>query len=168
MSESPIRVAYLVSRYPAVTHTFVLGEVRALRDAGVQVQTMSVRRASEKDVLSDVDRQEASTTHALLPAPVGRLLADHARAFVRHPMAYTRTLAHALALSTGGARALLWQLFYFAEAIMAWSWLRNRGIRHLHVHFANPASDVAMLTTRFGSAAAGRGERWTWSVTMHG
>ena len=84
----------------------------------------------------------------------------------RAPLAYVRTLKHALSLASGGTRALLWQLFYFAEAILLWRWMDERGLRHVHVHFANPASDVAMLGVRFAKAASG--ERWTWSITMHG
>jgi glycosyltransferase involved in cell wall biosynthesis len=43
-----------------------------------------------------------------------------------------------------------------------WHQCRRRGIRHLHVHFANVSADVAMLVAEFG------GEGWTWSFTMHG
>jgi glycosyltransferase involved in cell wall biosynthesis len=72
-----------------------------------------------------------------------------------------RTLARALQLGSG-ARGRLWQLFYFAEAIAVWAEMRRRGVRHVHVHFANPAADVAMLATEFG------GSDWHWSLTLHG
>src|SRR4051794_33537415 len=69
-----MRVAYLVSRYPAVSHAFLQREVRGLRDSGVDVLTVSVRRAAPEDVLSDVDREEAARTlwlGAAPPAPAG-------------------------------------------------------------------------------------------------
>jgi glycosyltransferase involved in cell wall biosynthesis len=165
-SEAPLRCAYLVSRYPAVTHTFVQMEVRALRAAGVDIHTVAVRRAQPGDLLSPADAEEFRTTHALLPASPVRVVADHLRAFGRGPLAYLRILAAALRLSVGGARAVLWQLFYFAEAAMLLAWMEARGLRHVHVHFANPAADVAMLTARLGNAL-GLG-RWTWSLTIHG
>ena len=40
-----MRVAYLVSRYPAVSHTFILREVAALRCMGAHIDTFSVRRS---------------------------------------------------------------------------------------------------------------------------
>jgi glycosyltransferase involved in cell wall biosynthesis len=155
------RVAYLISRYPAVSHAFVQREVLALRAAGVEVDTFSLRRTDDGDVLSPVDQAERDATYAIQPVRWARVLADHARALVTKPGAYLRTLAHALRLGSG-ARGRLWQLFYFAEAVAVWAEMRRRGLRHLHVHFANPAADVAMLATRFGS------DGWHWSLTLHG
>ena len=61
----------------------------------------------------------------------------------------------------------LWQLFYFLEAIVVWSHCRRRGVRHLHAHLLNQASDAAMIASRYGNARGG-GPAWTWSFTMHG
>src|SRR4029077_7349073 len=66
-----------------------------------------------------------------------------------------------------GIRGRLWQLFYFAEAIMVWRHCVKQGVRHLHAHHLNQASDSAMLCARFGNWAERAGE-WTWSFTMHG
>jgi glycosyltransferase involved in cell wall biosynthesis len=72
-----------------------------------------------------------------------------------------------LRLAPRGARGLLWQLFYFVEAAVLWDQCRRRGIRHIHVHFANVSADVALLASRIGSAL--EPERpWSWSLTMHG
>jgi glycosyltransferase involved in cell wall biosynthesis len=166
MSDARLRCAYLVSRYPAVTHTFILGEVRGMRAAGVEVDTASVRRQQPEEVLSPADEREFRTTHALLPTTSGRLVTDHARALRRSPRAWLRTLAAALRMNVRGARGALWQVFYFAEALLLWAWMDRRGLRHVHVHFANPAADVAMLAVRFGNAAGP--EHWSWSLTVHG
>jgi glycosyltransferase involved in cell wall biosynthesis len=155
------RVAYLVSRYPAVSHAFVQREVLALRDAGVEVDTFALHRAGDEDVLSPVDQAERDATYAIQPVRWGRLIADHLRALVTRPGRYLRTLAYSFGLGSG-ARGRLWQLFYFAEAITVWSELRRRDLRHVHVHFANPGADVAMLAARFG------GDDWRWSLTLHG
>jgi colanic acid/amylovoran biosynthesis glycosyltransferase len=155
------RVAYLISRYPAVSHAFVQREVLALRDAGVEVHTFSLRRAEDGDVLSPVDEAEREATYAIQPVKWGRLAAAHVRALVSRPAAYGRTLAYAFGLGSG-ARGRLWQLFYFAEAVMVWAEMRRRGLRHVHVHFANAGADVAMLTAAFG------GGDWRWSLTLHG
>jgi glycosyltransferase involved in cell wall biosynthesis len=155
------RVAYLISRYPAVSHAFVQREVLALRDAGVEVHTFSLRRAGDSDVLSPTDEADREATYAIQPVRWGRVAADHARAFVARPAAYIRTLTHALRLGSG-ARGRLWQLFYFAEAVAVWAEMRRRDLRHVHVHFANAGADVAMLAAAFG------GDDWRWSLTLHG
>ena len=160
-------VAYLTSRYPQVSHTFIQREVLALRAAGQPVETFAIRRAQPDEVLSAVDRAEFARTASILPVGPLRLAATHLRALAGAPGAYLRTLARALRLSPGGGRATLWRLFYFAEAILLWAACRERGLRHVHVHFANVAADVALLATAYGRAAA-PGERWSWSFTMHG
>jgi colanic acid/amylovoran biosynthesis glycosyltransferase len=159
------RVAYLCSQYPYVSHTFVLREVQAVRDAGVEVHTFSVRGSSEADALSLADRQALATTTAILPAGAGTL-ARAAWTALRHPGALADTLRWALARAVPGMRGPIWQLFYTVEAVILFGHLRRLGIRHVHAHFANVGADVARLVAHFGTLATG--ERWTWSFTMHG
>lgn len=159
--------AYLVSRYPGVTHAFIVAEVRALRATGVRVETASIRSVDAAEVLSPVDRQEHEATYAILPTTPWRVMRSHVRALARSPGAYAGTFARALRLAHAGGRARLWQLFYFAESILLWSWLEARGLRHVHVHHANVSADVAMLACSFANQA-GNGRHWTWSLTIHG
>ncbi|HET7445860.1 MAG TPA: glycosyltransferase [Solirubrobacterales bacterium] len=160
------RVAYVVGRYPAVSHAFVTREVLALRAAGVEVETISIHRAEDGDALSATDRAERERTYALLPVRLGPLLGAHLRAFAGAPRAYLATLFGALRDGPPGIRGRVWQLFYFLEAIMVWNRCRSRGVRHLHAHHLNQAADAAMLAVRYANARGG--SAWTWSFTMHG
>jgi colanic acid/amylovoran biosynthesis glycosyltransferase len=45
-----VRIAYLVSQYPAASHTFIRREVMGLRARGFEVETFSVRRPSSAPV----------------------------------------------------------------------------------------------------------------------
>src|SRR3954454_1631005 len=85
-------LAYVVGLHPALSHTFVLHEVEALRRLGVGVQTISIRRATGEHLLSKRNRAAAETTYAVLPASAGRLLGAHLRAFARRPGRYLATL----------------------------------------------------------------------------
>jgi colanic acid/amylovoran biosynthesis glycosyltransferase len=161
------RVAYLSSRYPAVTLAFIQREVLAVRRLGLELDTYAIRRATPDAVLSAQDRREFEATSAILPPDWGELLAAHARALLGAPRAYFGTLGRALTLSPPGARGRLWQLFYFVEAMVLWRRCRGRGTRHIHVHFANVASDVALLVAHYGNSS-GEGLPWSWSFTMHG
>ena len=159
-------VAYIVGGYPAVSHTFVTREVLALRAAGARVEMISIHRAADAEVLSELDRAERESTYALLPARLGEVLGAHLRAMAS-PRAYFGTLAHALRAGPPGLRARVWQLFYFGEAVMVWRQCRRWGIRHIHAHFLNQASDAAMIASRYANAR-GSTPPWTWSFTMHG
>ncbi|MBS1885228.1 MAG: colanic acid biosynthesis glycosyltransferase WcaL, partial [Actinobacteria bacterium] len=52
-----MKIAYICSNYPAISHTFVLREVEALRARGVEVSTFSIHRSAADQLLSDADRQ---------------------------------------------------------------------------------------------------------------
>lgn len=162
-----MRLAFVCSEYPAISHTFVLREIEALRRLGISIATFSLRRTPPEKLLSERDREAASTTTAILPPRWGRLLAAHLGLALRAPRAYFGTLAHALGLAPPGLRGRLWQLFYFVEAVVLWRECEQRQIRHLHVHLANAAADVTMLAARLGTRL--EPERpWSWSFTMHG
>lgn len=153
-------VAYLTSQYPAASHTFIRREVDALRRRGIDVRTFSVRRpaASEREYADDARAYE--TTDYLLPMSPWRFVRAHVRASLFHPIRYISALVLALRHRAPGARALLWSLFYFGEAIVLAETLRQIGARHLHSHFANVAGAVGLIASRF----LGIG----WSVTLHG
>jgi colanic acid/amylovoran biosynthesis glycosyltransferase len=161
---SPV-IAYITSYYPAVSHTFILREVRALRRRGVPISTTSVH-TSDQGLLSDADRQEFETTHALLPPRWSEVAKAHLYSLARHPRAYVSTLRLSLQQSRPGARGRLWQVFYFGEAILAWRHWRRVGVRHVHSHFVSVSADIAMLASHFGRLV-GAGPS-SWSATVHG
>ncbi len=162
-----LKVAYLCAQYPAISHTFVLREVEALRGLGVEIATFSIRRAGSDHLLAHADRVAFESTYAILPPRWRVLLAAHLTLFVRAPAAYLSTLALALRLAPAGLRGRLWQLFYFVEAVVLWSECHRRDIRHIHVHLTNVATDVALLAAELGSAIEPR-RPWSWSFTIHG
>ena len=130
------------------------------------MRTYSVHRSGPADILSVDDAHEASTTTALLPVPPLRLIAMAASALLRHPMAVGGALTAGLRRGVGG-RGTLWQFFYFVEALLLRRHCRRDDVRHLHVHFANNAADIARTTVDLGQRMDGPGS-WSWSFTMHG
>ena len=161
-----MNIAYFCSAYPAVSHTFILREVEALRRLGMTITTFTIRPAPPDQVLSTKDREAAATTVSILPFRA-RQLGAHLRLALRAPGTYLGTLRRALELSPPGLRGRLWQLFYLLEAVVLWNECRRRGIRHIHVHLANAAADVAMLAAEIGTRVEPE-RRWSWSFTMHG
>ena len=160
-----MKIAYLVGHYPAISHTFILREVQGLRARGVEIETISVHPVAEDELLNEADRREqASTSRSCLRGGEdgsGRISTHFAPA----PSAYFSTLALSLRLSRPGLRGHLWQLFYFAEAMIVWRRCRARGVHHLHAQFTNQVTDIALLVTRYESGAS---PPWTWSFTVHG
>ena len=155
-----MRIGYLVSRYPAPSHTFIRREIEALRERGVQIDTFSIRNPTGDEVTSDLDRTAQAETWYVLPASPLTLLRDHAATLVSQPMDYLRVFGLALRHRPPGLKALALSLAYFAEAVVLVRELKRRSVTHLHNHFANAAGTVGLLT----SALLGL----PWSLTLHG
>lgn len=160
------RIAYLNSQYPALSHTFIEREILALRDQGWEVHTFSVRPCPDSQLRSAAMRAEHATTRAILSDKKNVAEATR-RLFTRHPRAFLAAARFAANAGYGTLKGHLWQGFYLAEAVVMHEWMRELGLRHLHVHMANVSADVARLVTVIGETVDGPGT-WTWSVTVHG
>lgn len=160
-SDAPdVRLAYLTSQYPATSHTFILREVRALRERGLELATFSVRPPSAAELQDPLLASEARTTWTILAQPASRLILAHLAGLISGPAAYARTFACALGHRPAGLKGLTLSIAHFAEAIALASELRSRGINHLHNHFANSGATVGFLAAQYLGIP--------WSFTMHG
>lgn len=157
----PPRIAYLAGEYPAVSHTFILREVAALRAQGLDVVTCSVRRTGPEHHRGAVERAEAAATFNLLEtARNPRRLIGAQVAALKSPRRYLRTLRKAWSMRGPGFRASLYQLFYFLEATVLARHLAQQGVTHLHSHFAQASGTVALLAARLAGLP--------FSFTLHG
>jgi colanic acid/amylovoran biosynthesis glycosyltransferase len=163
-----MRVAYVIGRYPGITHTFILREARGLRRLGLDVQCFSIWRTGQRELLSRLDWQEWRDTDALLPPRPARLLSAHLRGLKRAPITYAATLALAWTLSSPGVRGRLLGVTWFVEAILLWDACRRRGIAHIHAHLDGTAPMVAMLAVEFANRSSRAGGPQSWSQTIHG
>ena len=56
-------MAYLVSRYPAISHTFILREIQRLRALGHTIFTASINAPDRRvEAMEAYERQEANDT----------------------------------------------------------------------------------------------------------
>ena len=157
-----MRIAYLTGEYPKVSHTFIAREIAALRAQGVEVVTCTVRRAPDRDVVGADQIAERRATFCILEAARSplHLIAAHAGVLRRAPGRWLAALRLAWRTRPPGAKAGLWQVFYFLEAAVLARHLREEGATHLHNHFANSSCSVAMLTAEMSGLP--------FSFTMHG
>ena len=155
-----MNIAYLVSQYPAASHTFIRREVMGLRARGHHVETFSVRRPTGEKKLGGADQRETQNTWYVLPAPPARVARSHVQALLRRPLAYASTLKRALGHRAPGVKNFVWSAFHFVEAIDLAAELRRRGVEHLHNHFANAGANVGYLAAHYLDL--------DWSLTLHG
>ncbi len=160
-TDAGLRLGYLVSRYPAISHTFILREVALLRELGFDIRVASINAPDRPvDRLTPQEQAEARDTFYVKQAGIGRALTAHVGTLLTAPIAYCRGLAGAMRLAGLDLRQAVWSLFYFTEALMLRRWARQQQLSHLHVHFATAASTVALVLHRL--------EGLPFSMTVHG
>ena len=152
-----MRIAYLTTAYPEVSHTFIRREIHELERRGHDVLRLSVREPTSR-LVDERDAAERPRTQYLL-AQRGALVASVVRALGR-PAAFARALATALGMSRTSDRGLLRHLAYLAEACLVRDLALVHGCEHVHVHFGTNAAAVARLARILGAPP--------YSVTMHG
>ncbi|ROP26746.1 glycosyltransferase family 4 protein [Pseudokineococcus lusitanus] len=166
-------VAYLVSQHPALSHAFITQEIRALEDRGWTVQRYSVRPPDPEHLtLAPVAAEARRTT--VLRGAVGAGALALLRAAVRSPHATASMSRNALRVVRphGGravgvralALAVATRASYLLQAAVLAERLDASAVRHVHVHFANNAAEVARLACGWLTAA---GRPTSYSLTLH-
>ena len=71
-----LRIGYLISRYPAISHTFILREVQELRRLGLDIRTISINAPDRAEAdPSAEERKEAEQTFVVKAQSPGTILA---------------------------------------------------------------------------------------------
>lgn len=153
--------AFLVSRYPAVSHTFILREVLALRALGLQIETASINDDDRDPGRLSVEEQtETARTFYVKRSGWRGAILSHCKVAFGMPRTYLRGLTYALRTGSEGVRGIIYSLFYFTEALMIGCWMRQQHLSHLHVHFGSAGATVGLLACHTF--------RFRYSLTIHG
>lgn len=155
---SAVKVAYIMSRFPKLTETFVLYEILAVEKQGAQVE------------LYPLMREHTSTMHAeavplvarahFLPFVSLALLWSNLRALLTRPGTVLSTLWQSLRATWGSLRYFSGILVFFPKAVHMARLMQQDGIQHIHAHFASHPAAVAFIIHRLTGIP--------YSFTAHG
>lgn len=138
------RMAYLVSTYPAVSHTFILRELQGLRALGRSIDTASVNAPDRRpEDMGAYEKQEAKDTFFIKRQGVAGAVAALWFWLRKRPRTLLSVVRQSLRLGKGGNP--LYGLAYAAEAALLARWMLARKVDTLHVHFGNSGATVGML-----------------------
>jgi glycosyltransferase involved in cell wall biosynthesis len=158
--QSVLRMGYLISKYPAVSHTFILREILALRERGIEIDVASINDSGDRLAMTEIEKGEADRTFYVKRAgAVGAAKALLSGAFAQ-PLRSLSGVQAAFRLGALDPKRTVLCLFYLTEAFILADWLRRRSLNHLHVHFATPAATVALLLSKIAPV--------TFSMMVHG
>ena len=140
------KVAYIMSAFPTLTETFILYEILAMEDLGVQVEVYPLRRLREPIVHAEV-AQVMDRVHYRQFLSFSILLTQWH--FIRRsPLAYFRVLAEVLWGTLGSWRFFLKACAIFPKSVQFACDMERQGVRHVHAHFATHPTVAALIVHR--------------------
>jgi glycosyltransferase involved in cell wall biosynthesis/peptidoglycan/xylan/chitin deacetylase (PgdA/CDA1 family) len=139
-------VAYTMSRFPKLSETFVLYEMLAVSEHGVDVEIYPLMRHRERVVHPDaaalVDRAHF---HAFVSMDIVRANWHYLR---RAPRTYLRAWREVVSGAWGSWNFLFGGLAILPKCALFARDMERRGVGHLHAHFANHPAMAALIVHR--------------------
>lgn len=153
-----MKIAYLINQYPAVSHSFIRREIKALEDEDIQVVRFSIRSAAE--LVDRADLLELDKTRCVLGVGIVGLLLALLQVALTRPVRFWQALWLAVKIGWSKDRGAIVHLAYLAEACVLLGWVTEAQIDRVHAHFAFNPTTVAMLCRVLGGPP--------YSFTVHG
>jgi glycosyltransferase involved in cell wall biosynthesis len=151
-----------VSRFPAITETFILRELIEMERLGVEVILVSLLRHRESVVHPQAEPWVPRPLYT--PFLSLKILVENLRVLFRAPRLYIATLAGMLWEARASANALIGLLGIFPKSVWLGRRLRRLGVRHVHAHFATHPAAAAHVMSRVSTDAH---RPLSYSVTVH-
>jgi len=146
------KIAYLAPEIPALSATFVTGELLEMEKLGFSVLPISVHRPSPPATGPEADRLRRVTCY-LYEQSRGSLLLSHLRRLVTHPVGYILSLYLLVGdLFRVGpiSRTAAGLCYRWARASHLADILKTNRCEHFHTHFAHIPTDLAMYASIMG------------------
>lgn len=179
---APVKVAYIVSRFPKLTETFVLFEILAIEKRGITVELLPLMKARNCSTHPEGASLAGKTLELLRRPQPNSQMHPEARPLVnrahfvswygwtvfmaqvfflsRSPWAYMAALGTVIRHAWGSANFLLGGLVLFPKAVYFARRTMELGITHVHAHFANHPTTAALIIHRLTGIS--------YSFTAHG
>jgi colanic acid/amylovoran biosynthesis glycosyltransferase len=153
-----VRIAYFTNTYPAVSHTFIRREIKAMEALGVTVLRYAARPG--QNLIDPEDRAEERHTHYVVRASVVEIVRCCFGLVLTRSLAAVQAIRQAIKMGWRSDRGILRHLFYVGEGAVLANWCRRHAIQHIHAHFGTNSAAIAMFAHQFSGIP--------YSFTAHG
>lgn len=156
--ENPPKVAYIMSRFPKISETFILFEMIEQERNGVQIELYPLLHEKQPVSHPEVEKYlQRANFHPFVSLPI---LKANWHYFSHKPMKYLELFFELLFSAFGSLNFTLGVLVYFPKAVRFAYEMQQKGVSHIHAHFCNHPAVVAMIINRLTSIP--------FSFTAHG
>jgi colanic acid/amylovoran biosynthesis glycosyltransferase len=157
-SGEKLKVAYIMSRFPKITETFILYEMLALEQQEVQVELYPLLR--ERTNIMHLEAKpfvERAHYHPFLSFPILKIQFYFLK---RKPRAYLVTLLTLIRSNWSSFRFITSALGIFPKSVYFAYLMQSQGIDHVPAHFASHPAAAAFIIHRLTGIS--------YSFTAHG
>ena len=158
LAPARLKVAYVMSRFPKLTETFILYEMLAMEELGIDVRIYPLLRERQK--VSHPEVEKLLPRVRFLPFFSPAILRAQLHFLLRKPRKYFQTLFTLLRGAWGSANFFVGVLGIFPKAVRLAFEIQKEGINHVHAHFANHPAAAALIIHRLTGIP--------YSFTAHG
>jgi colanic acid/amylovoran biosynthesis glycosyltransferase len=151
-----------MSRFPAVTETFILRELVELERQGAAVELVPLLRDRVSVLHPDAARWDARAHHT--PFLDRAILTANLSMLWHAPTRYLGTFLRLLRASAGSRNAWVGLIGIFPKAVYLGRLLRSRGVRHVHAHYATHPAAAAYIVSHVRRSGE---PELSYSVTVH-
>lgn len=152
------KIAYIMSRFPVITETFVLYEMQAIEEQGLQVELYPLQR--ERTEVMHPEARPFVARANFQPLFSWPIFKSQFYYLLRKPLVYLSILWTLIRANWGSSRYLFGALGFFPKAVHFARLMKVEGIAHIHAHFASHPAAVAYVIHRLTGIP--------YSFTAHG
>jgi colanic acid/amylovoran biosynthesis glycosyltransferase len=153
-----VRIAYFTNIYPAVSHTFIRREIRALEALGFMVLRYAVK--PDENIVDPKDMREREQTRYITSTRVDEWVRCCVFMLLTRPLGVGGAIVQAIKIGWRSDRGLGRHLVYAAEATMLAYWCCHNAVQHIHAHFGTNPAAIAMLASQISGIP--------YTFTVHG
>src|SRR4051794_32216720 len=141
-----LKVAYIMSRFPKLTETFVLYEMLALEQQGVRVELYPLLR--ERTTVMHPEAAAMVERAHFQPFLSWPILRAQMRFLRRKPRAYLGALWALVRGTWGSLNFLVGALGIFPKTVYFAGLMEADGVQHVHAHFASHPAAAGFIIYR--------------------
>lgn len=141
-----LTVAYVMSRFPKLTETFILFEMIAVEEAGAKVELFPLLR--EREPVQHPEAAPFTQRGHFFPFLSTPILRSNLRFFRRSPRRYLGALWSMLRGTWGSPNFFVGGIGIFPKVVHAAGEMQRAGVDHVHCHFASHPALAGYLVHR--------------------
>ena len=153
-----MRVAYIMSRFPKITETFILYEMIEQENRGIAIELYPLLR--ERQSVAHPEAIAWTKRANFHPFISLKIVQANLYFLMKNPIKYVKTFFKLMIGTAGSRKFFVGSLGIFPKSVRFAREMQQKGVTHVHAHFCNHPATAAFIINRLTDIP--------YSYTAHG